>query len=628
MGRGNMNFNKNKTVLTTAIQTALLGILTTSGAVIAQDKIETITVTANRAAQSSDNALASQQIITRADIEKVKPHSVLDLLRSVAGLDFSQQGSVGQQSSVFIRGANANHTLVLLDGIRLSSATLGTTELQTISPSQIERIEVVKGPRAAIWGSAAIGGVIQIFTRQLSPNDVELGLQVGADNLKKARVSAAFSHGDGSSTITINREKSDGFDVLTSAEDDKDGYDYLSLALKGQQRLSQGFSIDYLVQKNTNESEYDNAYGGNNEAETDNYAWFTRANYEIKSEGVVNFTTVTFGQNKDDNHQFKKGSAAIFDSVFETNRDQFSVLNHSVFDQPNSAAVIGFTVGADYHVEAIDSSTAYVNEDRTVFGFFAQSRYEQESYNFEFALRYDEVEDLDSETSFNLAGGVNLSDAIKLVASAGSGFKTPTFNDLYFPADPYSAGNPDLKAERSESAELSLQYKQQQISASLNVYKTDIDNLIEWQADANFLFQPQNLAEVNIQGVEAVVQYWGDWGSHSINLTVNESINAATDKQLIRRSKQHFNYSFNTALGATDLLVEYQYKGKSYDEDFILGRINLGSYSLLNIALSYPITDNLEITGRVSNALDEDYQTAFNYNSPSQKWYLGVNYQL
>lgn len=623
-----MKFNKNKTVLTTAIQTALLGILTTSGAVFAQDNIETITVTANRAAQSSDSALASHQIITRADIEKIQPHSVLDLLRNVAGLDFSQQGSIGQQSSVFIRGANANHTLVLLDGIRLSSATLGTTELQTISPSQIERIEVVKGPRAAIWGSDAIGGVIQIFTRQLSPNDVELGLQFGADNLKKARVSAAFSHGDGSSTITINKEMSDGFDVLTSAEDDKDGYDYLSLALKGQQRLSQGFSIDYLVQKNTNESEYDNAYGGNNEAQTDNYAWFTRANYETKSDGLVNFTTVTFGQNKDDNHQFKKGSPATFDSVFETSRDQFSVLNHSVFDQPNSAAVIGFTVGADYHVESIDSSTAYVNDERTVFGVFAQNSYEQESYNFEFAVRYDEVEDLDSETSFNLAGGVNLSDAIKLVVSAGSGFKTPTFNDLYFPADPYSAGNPDLKAERSESAELSLQYKQQQISASLNVYKTDIDNLIEWRADANFLYQPQNLAEVNIQGVEAVVQYWGDLGTHSINLTVNESINAATDKQLIRRSKQHFNYSFNTALGATELLVEYQYKGKSYDEDFILGRINLGSYSLLNIALSYPITDNLEVTGRISNALDEDYQTAFNYNSPSAKWYLGVNYQL
>jgi vitamin B12 transporter len=285
-------------------------------------------------------------------------------------------------------------------------------------------------------------------------------------------------------------------------------------------------------------------------------------------------------------------------------------------------------VGVDYNIEKIDSSTAFVNEERNVLGVFAQTSLEQDSYDLEAAIRFDEVEDLDSETSFNLSAGKELTDTLRLVASYGTGFKTPTFNDLYYPSGVYSSGNADLKAETSDSAEFILQFQQDKLTASISLYKTNVENLIQWQADANFVYKPQNIAKVNIQGIEAEAQYIAEYGTHSVNFSINESVDDATDEQLIRRSKEHFNYSFSTTVGDADVYVEYQYKGESYDEDFVLGRLTLPSYSLLNLAASYPITSNLSVKGRISNGLDEKYQSAYNYNTAGQTWYLGLTYSL
>ena len=212
-----------KTKLTTTKTLISLAVLAANFAVQA-DELETITVTASRTAQNLDSALASINVISRDDIEAIKPLSTLELLSTVAGLDISQQGGRGQNSSIFMRGTNANHTLVLVDGIRISSATLGTSDLQSIAPSQIERIEIVKGPRAAIWGSDAIGGVIQIFTRKAQ--GLSLTASLGSESYKELTATLGFEHGDGSSTISVSREEADGFDVLADVEPDKDGFEH------------------------------------------------------------------------------------------------------------------------------------------------------------------------------------------------------------------------------------------------------------------------------------------------------------------------------------------------------------------------------------------------------------------
>ena len=163
---------------------------------------ETITVTANRIEQSIGESLSSTKIFDKNDIQLIQPESLTELLTLVAGIDISQQGGRGQQASVFTRGTNSNHTLVLIDGVRVSSATLGSADIQLISPSQIERIEVIKGPRAAIWGSDAVGGVIQIFTRR--QEGLAASVNVGSNNYQQINATVGFEHGDGASSIAIN----------------------------------------------------------------------------------------------------------------------------------------------------------------------------------------------------------------------------------------------------------------------------------------------------------------------------------------------------------------------------------------------------------------------------------------
>ena len=230
----------NKTPIQLAIAGVIFSSLTSSvayaNATVEDSELETITVTANRFATSVDDSLATQVVITRADIERIQPKSVLDMLSTVSGLDISTNGGRGQTSSVYMRGANAGHTLVLLNGVRISSASLVSTNIQNIAPELVERIEIVKGPRAALWGSDAIGGVIQIFTRKLESGEHFVSANFGSEGYQMVNAGVGIKHGDGFTSISLNHEESDGFDVKDDTETDDDGYSYNSLAINGQQQ--------------------------------------------------------------------------------------------------------------------------------------------------------------------------------------------------------------------------------------------------------------------------------------------------------------------------------------------------------------------------------------------------------
>ena len=414
-----------KTKFTTTKTLISLAVLAANFAAQA-DELETITVTATRTSQDLESSLASINVINRADIEAIKPLSTLELLSTVAGLDISQQGGRGQSSSVFMRGTNANHTLVLVDGIRISSATLGTSDLQSIAPSQIERIEIVKGPRAAIWGSDAIGGVIQIFTRKTQ--GVTLNASLGSEGYKGLSATVGFEHGDGSSTISLSREEADGFDVLANAEPDKDGFEHTTFTATGEQNVSNALQLTYLLQKNKGDNQYDNRFGGNNQVESDNYAWNLGANYQWAENNLV---SVKVGQNQDSRLNYKAGENT--DSLFETNRDQISIVNNSELTSDTA-----LTYGVDYISESItttvnQSTPAYNEDKRNLVGVFAYGQHKVDQFTLEAALRYDDVENIDSEVTYNLGVGYDLTDNTKLAVNHSTGFKAPTFNDLYYP---------------------------------------------------------------------------------------------------------------------------------------------------------------------------------------------------
>jgi len=603
-----------KTKLTTTKTLLSLSILAANFAVQAQQKqeLETITVTATRTEQPLSATLSSITVIDREDIDAIQPLSTVELLSQVAGLDVSQQGGRGQLASVFMRGTNSNHTLVLVDGIRIGSATLGTSDIQSIAPAQIERIEIVKGPKAAIWGSDAIGGVIQIFTRKSEGLQAEGN--VGSEGYKQISATIGFEHGDGSSSITISREEADGFDVLQGVQEDEDGFEHISFTASGEQRINKQLQLTYLLQANESDDEYDNAWFGNDQVETENYAWFVGANYQWTNNDLL---SVKLGQNQDSDLNYGTGEAG--ESLFETNRDQLSIVNHRSLDAETSVAL-----GLDYNSESITTtvtefSPAYNATDRDLIGLFVYGEKSIDNVKLEAAVRYDDVESIDSEITYNLGAGYDFSENTKLAINHSTGFKAPTFNDLYSPF----GGNPDLESEQSETTEILLKHYFGLGNLGLSVYQTEVDNLIAWAPQVDGSWKPDNVNEADIQGAEFELSVNHAGLRHNLSLAYIDTEDKKTNKQLIRRAREHFNYSVAAQMGEIDFAVNYSYKGERTDSN----DVKLDSYSLVNAKLGYAISDAIKLNFKVSNLFDESYTTANGYNTQGQTFYFGVSYQ-
>lgn len=584
----------------------------------AQDKnIETITVTATRAANFTHQPLAAQLTISKAQIELAQVQSVADLLARFAGIDIGNNGGRGQNTSVFIRGASSDHTLVLIDGVRIGSATNGAATWSTISPQLIERIEIVKGPRAAVWGSDAIGGVVNIITRKANKNSLQFGASFGSENTQTATAALNVHHGEGATAVAISHEASDGFDVLTSVEPDDDGYENLSASIKGHQQFSQ-FSLNWLLKAAQLQSDYDNAFGGANESETTNQEWKIGALADWQLGGQSNVLVANMGSARDKSVTFGNGIAKTNGSLFETVRKQISLTNTT---NVNNALTVA--IGSDLYQEEIVSTTEFSETERLVQGYFVHGLYQQSKISAELAVRYDNVEAVSSETTYNAGVGYEVAEGVRINLLRGTGFKAPTFNDLYFPSGQYSSGNPDLLSETSNSNELSVEYTSNALSASVSLYQTDINNLIDWAPGDDFVWRPSNISNATIDGLDLHVSYQGFGGQHHVNISYLDAIDATTQTRLNRRAKNQYGYQFTTQFNALEMLLSYQYKGGSFDAG-----AELDSYQLVDISFQYAVTNKLNANLKIHNLLDEAYQTVSNYNTQGLTGFIGVTYSL
>lgn len=606
------NFTKSLLSLAVAgaVSTSFVASANTNQSKALEKDIEVITVTATRSSLNINDALTSQIVINRADIDLINPISVLDLLSTVPSIDIASNGGKGQTASVFMRGNGSDHTLVLIDGIRVSSATSGGTNLNNLAPELIERIEIVQGPRAALWGSDAIGGVIQIFTRKLSGGEMFAGASFGTDNYRKYKAGIGISHGEGQTSVTINHEESTGFDVLNDTETDKDGYELTSVAVKGQQDVTDSFKLDWLFSADHGDNQYDGGF--QNESDIKNHAWLVRANYASTIGSTANNTVFLVGQNRDSSDNFNKG---VSTGLYETRRNQFSFVNNTQL-----SADAQLNVGIDHYQDDISRTTdTFAEDERDTTGIFAHTLISDNNFSYEATIRYDDVEEVGSETTYNLGLGYSINSDSRVVLNHGTGFKAPTFNDLYSPF----GGNPNLTSELSESTELFFETTLAEVTTSLNFYHTDIDDLIVWNAG-----QPENFEKVKINGVEFAANYFGLGGQHDFNISYTDAEDQKTKEQLIRRAKNKANYKFTTSISNADIYTELQYTGKRTDKAGWPSKIvDLDSYVHVNLGLNYAITPELKLNARVTNLLDKEYQTVKNYNTQGQAFYLGVTYQ-
>ncbi|MEY8201256.1 MAG: TonB-dependent receptor [Colwellia sp.] len=593
---------------------------------------ENIVITANRSIQDKFDTLAAVNIFTRENIDKIQPLSISDLLGRVAGISISTQGTSAHQSSVFVRGTNSDHILVLVNGVRVGSATLGVKSIADIPVQLVERVEVIKGPRAALWGSDAVGGVIQIFTRDLSAGEGQVGVKIGSNNLYQGYGALGFGNEKHSYTLSATAEKSDGFDVIvpdgssifTVDQNDEDGYDRQSVAISGTSQFTQAYALELNTQYDQGTTEIDaNPQYSGDENSYENYHFLLRNHLQLEQLYLQLGLSTSQDSTEDNYSKYNtQNSASNKNSLFTTSREQVTAL--AQLPLADSSAV---TAGVEWYTESIDSSNEYGETDRNAKAIFVTGRHDIELVKIEASIRYDKVGDIDGETTYQVAAGYQVNKQLLFSLSHGSAFKAPSFNDLYYPW----SGNPDLISETADSSEFLARFQNETLSAEISIYQADIDNLIEWApvdiSDPFSPWKPSNVAQAKILGAEATFTADIYDANNTLTLSHVDAESKTTGRQLARRANFSANYNLVYPLNQLDFTFDINYQGSRYSNANDPVK-KLKAYTLLDIGLNIRLNSQVSLLAKVTNLTDKDYQTASEYPGSERGYSLALDYKF
>lgn len=580
---------------------------------------ETILVTASRQPESISEALASATIYDREEIERSQARSLPELLSQAPGLNIATNGGRGGATSIFMRGTNSNHVLVLIDGIKATSPTLGASQLQNLSLEQVERIEIVRGPRSSLYGSEAIGGVIQIFTRK-GEQGFHPRLSLGAGGYDSYQGSVGFSGGTGNASfgLQLDGESTQGYDVCRNNildfncgyEPDRDGFNNKSLGLNFGYRFNERLDVglNFLNSSGTNEN--DSGYTNKTDYRQQTLAF----NANLKATDIWSIS-LNAGQYLDNSDNFQ---GSTFVNYLNTSRTNLSLQN--TFQVAEHQSLI---LGLDQQNDEVDATTLYTRTQNENRGLFGQWKGAFGQHEFQFGLRRDDNDQFGQHDTGNLAWGYGFSDNLRLFASYGTAFAAPTFNDLYYP---YGMGNPDLKPSISESLELGLKGSFGSGSWRASLYQTDIDNLIS----LNAFYIPENIAKARIQGLELGLdtQILGWQVSASLDLIDPRNLTKGPDykNKLARRPEQKLSLSLDRDFGRYSLGGSLLAQSESFNDSTY--KAKLDGFARLDLRGEYRFDRNWRLQATLDNVSDERYETVKNYRQPGRTFFLKLRYAM
>lgn len=600
-------------------------LLALAGSARAQDAAlqPTIEVTASRVAETADASLADVSVITRADIDASHAPDLLEVLRLQAGVDVARTGGPGAQTNVFLRGTNSNHVLVLIDGVRVASSNTGAFAWENLPLDAVQRIEIVRGPRASYWGSDAIGGVIQIFTRKLTGPH----LAASYGSYRSADGSAGFGARDenGGFSVQVGARHVGGYsatipgicngpnDPYCIYNPDDNGAQYHGGTLSADYKLgTQTLSASAFRNEGTQNFDngasdgishtLDQAIGAALEGDVTN-AWHQRLSVGTSREDL---------------------DTPAFASAYRSTREQASWTN----DLALSAAqhlIAGIDAVHERGV-SIDTSGfgAPYEKSRDIDGVFTGWRVATGDYDSEVAARYDHNSQFGGAFSGSAAAGWKFSDALRLTASFGTAFRAPDLNELYSPGyGGYYAGNPDLQPERSRTLELGAEWTADAANRlAVHAFSTRVHDLIDFSGGSTY--QAINIDRAAIDGVELThALRTGVW-SLTNNVTVQNPRNTDTGAQLLRRPRQKLSSVLERGFGER-LSADVEFFASGSRED--VGARSLPGYALVNLRADYRLNAAWCLGARLENLLDRDYELAHGYNTPGRSGYLTLTWQ-
>ena len=581
---------------------------------------EEIVVTGTRTPIAAAKLPASVTVISRQDIEELQVNSLPELLGGVVGVDVTTSGGYGKLTGVRMRGTESDHLLVLIDGVRIGAATVGLAAFEYLPPSQVERIEIVRGPRSSLWGSEAIGGVIHIFTRKGSGDEPRYTLDAGGGSFDTFEVTGGVSgaYENFNYSAAVSRFDSGGIDARRPVpgpygvdQPDRDGYDNVSAHFRGGYSLGETGEFDAFVLRTWGTTEFD----GNFQDEGDFVQQVAGGSLSLRPADNWR-TTLHLSEARDETKNFAPDDS--FASRFDTRRRQLSWQNDvSLSDERQ------LTFGVDYRDDKVDSSTEYDQSTRDNSGIFGQYSMEFHGHQLVASARWDDDEAFGSKTT----GGVGWShawrDRLRLYASYGTAYRTPTFNELFWP----DFGNPELGPETAASYEAGLEGRHDWFGWSIRAYRTDIEDMIVTvlKEPATFTYAPKNVDEARITGVEGEFSVqWRDWNA-LVGIEYLDPEDKTSGNRLARRAKQKLSFDLTRNVDRLSFGGRLFAEGDRFDDTG--NQIRVNGFVTVDLFGEYRFNDQVTVRTKVANLLDKEYQTTDTYNSFDRNFFISIHYR-
>ncbi|MEI7994735.1 MAG: TonB-dependent receptor [Methylococcaceae bacterium] len=583
-------------------------------------ELPNMVVTATRTEVDKNQLATATTIYTRKDIERLQVQTLPDLLKGTSGIDVTQQGGYGKIASVFMRGTSPDQLLVLIDGIKVGSATTGTSPFEFIPMDSVERVEIIKGPQSSLYGSEAMGGVIQIFTRKGASTEkptITVDSGGGTYSTYKAAGTVSGKWKNNWYTLGSSGFGSHGFNARQPIpgpygfdQPDNDGYNNAAVNARVGHHFQNNGEVEAFFMRTQGTTNFDGNY--QNKTDFIEQVVGTTAGMDLMENW---HSTLRYGQSRDDNDQYAPDGA--FSSKFNSTRWNATWLNQ--FKLSDSHKLI---LGSDYRLDEVNSSESYNKNSRYDVGVFTELNSRLWDANFVNAsVRYDNNQAFGNYVTGNVGWRYNWNYGISLLANFGNAFKAPSLNDLYFP----NYGNPNLKPEESTSYETGVIGSYDWGKWEIRAYQTNIDNLITPTMDpVTFNFSAENIGKAQIQGIETEIgTQWLGWNG-KLTMNLLDPKNVETNGRLPRRAQKMLAFDLSRTFGSFDVGTDMLAQGDRFDNK--QNTIKVAGYVTVDLRSAYHLNKNWMVSAKLNNLLDKNYQTVDTYNMAGRNFFVSVHY--
>jgi vitamin B12 transporter len=548
---------------------------------------------------------------------------VADLLRRQRGIEIVRNGGPGASTSVFLRGANSNQVVVLIDGVRIGSSTTGAASWNAVPLSSIDHIEIVYGPLSSLYGADAIGGVVHIFTNK-SEGRPAFSASLGGGSYGARQLDAGVHGATGgarsvSYALSSAHEDADGFSSTrpgsSSYNKDDDGYQRNSVNGRLAVQLAPGHELGAQFLKSRLHAQYDSGaavYDTHNEQDIDSYALF------LNDRILPNWRSSLQLARSNDRLGSFTSAAASGASQIDTRQDEVSWQNTLDLDGGTLQLLFGHR-----KEQVLSSSSALLNRTRITNSAAAAYDLRRGSHLLDLSLRKDHSV-YGGKTTGAAGYGYEFGKGLRATASVGTSFRAPTYNELYFPG----YGLPTNKPEQGRNAEAGIRYQLAGTELQANVYRNRLTDMIVTvnPCPSRTGSCAYNVNRALLEGLTMSAE------THVYGLDLRASADfqdprdETTGKQLARRSRRHASLAAGYAIGRIELGAELQASGSRFDDAANANR--LGGYGLLNLYTTWRVAPDWSLLLRLDNALDKRYDLARNYGTAGRSWFAALRYGI